>query len=114
MSAIEKLIYDEKLVLIPVADCRGLDTSGLHAGIYITEAQNTTKDMMKLILQRVDDNSKIIIEGDDNAQVDMNTYSGYNNGLRRASEIFKGENYYGEVTLKNCYRSKIADKADKM
>ena len=114
MSAIEKLIYDEKLVLIPVADCRGLDTSGLHAGIYITEAQNTTRDMMKLILQRVDDNSKIIIEGDDNAQVDMNTYSGHNNGLRRASEVFKGENYYGEVTLKNCYRSKIADKADKM
>lgn len=114
MSAIEKLIYDEKLVLIPVADCRGLDTSGLHAGIYITEAQNTTKDMMKLILQRVDDNSKIIIEGDDNTQVDMNTYAGNNNGLRRLSEVFKGENYYGEVTLKNCYRSKIADKADKM
>ena len=114
MSAIEKLIYDEKLVLIPVADCRGLDTGGMHAGIYITEAQNTTKDMMKLILQRVDDNSKIIIEGDDNAQVDMNIYSGYNNGLRRASEVFKGENYYGEITLKNCYRSKIADRADRM
>lgn len=114
MSMIEKLIYEEKLLLIPVADCRGLDTGGLNAGIYITEAQNTTKDMMKLILQRVDDNSKIIIEGDDNAQVDMNTYAGYNNGLRRLSEVFKGENYYGEVTLKNCYRSKIADKADRM
>ena len=114
MSMIEKLISEEKLLLIPVADCRGLDTSGLNAGIYITEAQNTTKEMMKLILQRLDDNSKIIIEGDDNTQVDMNTYSGYNNGLRRLSEVFKGEDYYGEVTLKNCYRSKIADRADKM
>jgi predicted ribonuclease YlaK len=114
MSMVEKLIAEEKLVLIPVADCRGLDTSGLNAGIYITEAQNTTKDMMKLILQRIDDNTKVIIEGDDNAQVDMNTYAGYNNGLRRLSEVFRGENYYGEITLKNCYRSKIADKAEKM
>ena len=114
MSMVEKLIAEEKLVLIPVADCRGLDTSGLNAGIYITEAQNTTKDMMKLILQRIDDNTKVIIEGDDNAQVDMNTYAGYNNGLRRLSEVFRGENYYGEVTLKNCYRSKIADRAEKM
>jgi len=114
MSMVEKLISEEKLVLIPVADCRGLDTSGLNAGIYITEAQNTTKDMMKLILQRIDDNTKVIIEGDDNTQVDMNTYAGYNNGLRRLSEVFRGENYYGEVTLKNCYRSKIADRAEKM
>ena len=114
MSMVEKLIADEKLVLIPVADCRGLDTSGLHAGVYITEAQNTTKDMMKLILQRIDDNTKVIIEGDDNTQVDMITYAGNNNGLRRLSEVFRGENYYGEVTLKNCYRSKIADRAERM
>ena len=114
MSMVEKLVHDGKLMLIPVADCRGMDTSGLNAGIYITEAQNTTKDMMKLLLQRIDDNTKVIIEGDDDAQVDMNAYSGYNNGLRRLSETFRGQDYYGEVTLKKCYRGKIADRADKM
>ena len=114
ISMVEKLVHDNKLLLVPVADCRGMDTGGLNAGIYITEAQNTTKDMMKLILQRIDDNTKVIIEGDDNTQVDMNSYEGSNNGLRRLSETFRGENYYGEVTLKKCYRGKIADKADQM
>lgn len=114
ISMVEKLVHDGKLLLVPMADCRGMDTGGLNAGIYVTEAQNTTKDMMKLILQRIDDNTKIIIEGDDNTQVDMNSYEGSNNGLRRLSETFRGENYYGEVTLQKCYRGKIADKADQM
>lgn len=114
LSMVEKLVHDDKLLLVPMADCRGMDTGGLNAGIYVTEAQNTTKDMMKLILQRIDDNTKVIIEGDDNTQVDMNSYEGNNNGLRRLSETFRGETYYGEVTLQKCYRGKIADKADQM
>ena len=114
ISMVEKYVHDGKLLLVPVADCRGMDTGGLNAGIYVTEAQNTTKDMMKLILQRIDDNTKVIIEGDDNTQVDMHSYEGSNNGLRKLSETFRGENYYGEVTLKKCYRGKIADKADQM
>ena len=114
MSMVEKLVHDEKLILIPVADCRGMDTSGLNAGIYITEAQNSTKDIMKLILQRIDNNTKVIIEGDDDAQVDMIAYGGSNNGLRRLSETFRGQTYYGEITLQNCYRGNIADKAEEM
>lgn len=114
MSMVEKLVNDDKLMLIPVADCRGMDTGGLNAGVYITEAQNSTKDIMKLILQRIDDDTKVIIEGDDDAQVDMIAYGGSNNGLRKLSETFRGQKYYGEVTLQKCYRGKIADKAEEM
>lgn len=111
---VEKFISDGRLVLVPVSDCRGMDTTGMNAGIYITEAQNTTIDMMKLIVQRIGEDSICVIEGDDKAQVDMITYSGNNNGLKRLSEVFRGQNYYGEVTLQKCHRSAIAEHADLM
>ena len=111
---VEKLVYDGHIMLVPIADCRGMDTTGMNAGIYITEAQNATKDMMQLVLQRIGEDSKVVIEGDDKTQVDMSVYNGANNGLRRLSEVFRGENYYGEVTLMNCHRSRIANKAEEM
>lgn len=36
--AIEELINSNKLMLLPLSDLRGFDTSGMKAGIYITEA----------------------------------------------------------------------------
>ena len=111
---VEDMINKGKLVLVPIADCRGMDTTGMNAGIYITEAQNTTVDMMKLVLQRIGEDSICVIEGDDKTQVDMNVYNGKNNGLRRLSEVFRGEDYYGEVTLQECHRSKIAKTAEKL
>lgn len=111
---VEDMINKGKLVLVPIADCRGMDTTGMNAGIYITEAQNTTIDMMKLVLQRIGEDSICVIEGDDKTQVDMNVYNGKNNGLRRLSEVFRGEDYYGEVTLQECHRSKIAKTAEKL
>lgn len=111
---VEDMIAKGKLVLVPIADCRGMDTTGMNAGIYITEAQNATVDMMKLVLQRIGEDSICVVEGDDKTQVDMNVYNGNNNGLRRLSEVFRGEDYYGEVTLQECHRSKIAKTAEKM
>lgn len=113
MEAVKQLIEQGILVLVPTADCRGMDI-GIRAGIYVTEAQNTTVDLMQLILQRVGDDCICVIEGDDKAQVDLNVYHGNNNGLIRASQVFRGQDYYGEVKLQNCYRSKIAAQADLM
>ena len=47
---VEKLINDGKLILLPLADARGYDTSGMRAGIYISEAQNMDINLMKLSL----------------------------------------------------------------
>ena len=112
--AVQQLIEKNQLVLLPMSDIRGFDTSGMHAGIYITQAQNMSIDLMKLALQRVGQDSIVILDGDTDAQVDLGIYSGHNNGLRRVSEIFKGTDVYGECTLVNIYRSKIANIAQQM
>ena len=111
--AVEQLISEGKIVLIPAADCRGMDISD-NVGIYITEAQNSTKDLMKLMIQRIGENTKCIVEGDDKTQVDLDTYVGKNNGLKRLSQIFRGHILYGEIKLKTCYRSEIAKIAELM
>lgn len=114
ITAVERMIRENQLILLPVSDCRGVDTTGMNAGIYVTEAQNSSIDMMKLILQRIGEDSPVVIEGDDVAQVDMQDYAGSNNGLKRLSEVFRGHNFYGEVTLPIIHRSKIAELAEQM
>ena len=111
---VEQMINDEKLVLLPLSDIRGYDTSGMRAGIYISEAQNLDIDLMKLTLQRVGDDSICIIDGDCKTQVDDIHFAGSNNGMRRASQVFRGSDIYGEITLKNIHRSKIALLAENM
>jgi predicted ribonuclease YlaK len=111
---VERLIAEGKLVLLPFSDIRGYDTSGMNAGIYISEAQNLDRTLMKLALQRVGEDCICIIDGDEKTQVDDIHFSGANNGMRRVSKVFRGKNIYGEVTLKNIYRSEIASIADKI
>lgn len=112
--AVEQMIQEEKLVLLPLSDIRGYDASGMRAGIYISEAQNLDVDLMKLTLQRVGEDSICIIDGDCKTQVDDIHFAGNNNGMRRASQVYRGEDVYGEVTLKNIHRSRIAQIAEKM
>lgn len=105
---VEQLVQEEKLILLPLSDVRGYDTSGMNAGIYISEAQNMDIDLMKLALQRIGEDSICIIDGDLKAQVDLEEFSGHNNGMRRASEVLRGHKIYGEVALKNIHRSQLA------
>ena len=111
---IEQLVSRNKLSILPMCDIRGFDTSGLNCAVYITEAQNLDISLMKLALQRIGEDSICIVDGDYNAQVDLNQYAGNNNGMRRMSEIFRGHDFYGEIELQNIYRSKIAAIAEMM
>lgn len=111
---VERMIAEEKLVLLPLSDIRGYDTTGMRAGIYISEAQNLDISLMKLTLQRIGEDSICIIDGDCKTQVDDINFSGSNNGMRRASKVFRGTDVYGEVELKNIHRSKIASIAQLM
>ena len=112
--AVERMIQDGSLVLLPMSDIRGYDTTGMRAAVYISEAQNLDIELMKLALQRIGDDSICILDGDSNAQVDLTLYAGNNNGMRRVSEIFKGHELYAEVTLQHIHRSEIAELADLM
>ena len=111
---VERMIGEGKLLLLPMSDIRGFDTSGMRAGVYISEAQNMTVSLMKLALQRIGEDGICIIDGDCKTQVDDIQFAGSNNGMRRVSKIFRGEDIYGEVTLQNIHRSRIGQIAEKM
>ena len=111
---VERLINEERLILLPMSDIRGYDTSGMRAGIYITEAQNLDISLMKLALQRIGEDSICIIDGDDKTQVDDIAFAGANNGMRRVSKVFRGTEIYGEVELNRIHRGRIVEIADLM
>lgn len=113
-TGVEQLINSEKLLLLPFADLRGYDTTGMNAGIYVTEAQNLDKTLIKLALQRIGEDCICILDGDNETQVDLRAYDGTQNGMKRVSEIFRGQDIYGEVKLQTIFRSKIADIANKI
>lgn len=111
---VEKMIAEGTLVLLPMSDIRGYDTTGMNAAIYISEAQNLDIELMRLALQRIGEDGICILDGDSNAQVDMSQYAGNNNGMKRVSEVFRGSDIYGEVTLSKIHRSKIAELAQQL
>lgn len=111
--AVETLIKNEQLVLIPAGDARGYQTKP-HSGIYIIEAQNYDITLLRMLLQRIDNTSIVILDGDRKEQTDLNVYSGYNNGLEEMSKVFRGSSVYGQVELQNIYRSEIANIAQRM
>lgn len=113
-SHVEAMIQREEIVLLPFGDIRGYDTTGMNALVYVIESQNLDKELLKLGIQRLGEDSKMIIDGDFHAQVDSRAYEGANNGMRRVSEVFRGESYYGEVELPIIYRSEMAKRAELM
>lgn len=113
-NEVEALMTTGDLVVLPLSDIRGFDTTGMNAIVIAVEAQNMDIPLMKLAAERISEDSKFIVEGDFQQQLDHHSFEGKNNGMRRLSEIFRGEDYFGQVELKNVYRSKIAAKAQEM
>lgn len=111
---VEAMMLAEELVVLPASDIRGFDSSGMNAIILITEGQNFTAELLKLAIQRTGSDCKLIIEGDRHTQLDGVQFAGINNGMYRASEVFKGQEYYGEMELQNIYRSVISERAELM
>ena len=112
-SEVERLVIEGKLVLIPAGDARGYEVPA-RSGVYVMESQNLTCDLLRMLLQRISEECTVIIDGDYNEQVDMDIYSGNNNGMRKMSKVFRGEEMFGQVELKQIHRSRIAAIADKM
>lgn len=112
VEVIAGLMLEGKINILPVSDIRGYEVTG-NRSLYITEAQNLDVELMKLALQRAED-CRVFIEGDPNTQLDGWMYEGSNNGMKRAIEVFSGEECFGTVALQNIYRSEIADIADRM
>lgn len=112
-TEVEKLIDEGKIVLVPIGDARGYEVPQGSA-LYITEAQNFNIELLRLALQRANEDTKVIIEGDAAEQTDLDAYAGDYSGVRAMSKVFRGDPEFGQIELKNIYRSHTATLADKM
>lgn len=94
-TMVKKLLDTEKIVFLPMAYCRGRDLK--HAFIFIDEAQNLTRKGMKLMLTRISEGSKMVINGDTD-QIDLPNES--KSGLRWAADALSGKsNRIGVVEM---------------
>lgn len=109
--AVETLIAQNKLKLVPMVDCRGMEIRDNEI-LYITEAENMSVDMMKICLSRASQFAKIIVEGD-YKQIDHKIFM-VDNGMSRLVDKLKGEECFGYVQLQNVWRSKIATLMEKL
>lgn len=80
-----KKIEDGDIEIAPLAFMRGRTLS--NAFVILDEAQNTTTTQMKMILTRLGESSRMVINGD-LSQTDLPV--GVKSGLRDASEILDG------------------------
>ena len=80
-----KLMEKGVIEVAPLAYMRGRTLS--NAFIILDEAQNTTKEQMKMFLTRMGDGSKMVITGDV-TQIDLP--EGKKSGLKHAVSILKG------------------------
>lgn len=108
-----QFIHNGTLDILPFADLRGYDTGTSKVVVWITEAQNLTKELLKLGLQRLGENTKAIIDGDYHQQIDSRIFVTAN-GMKRMSEVYRGKDVYGEIELQNIYRSRVAKIAEEM
>lgn len=111
--AVEMLIQQDKLRLVSMADIRGMEIRPQEV-LFLTELQNTTVDLLKLCLSRASSQCKIVLEGDYKSQVDSYLFEGSSNGMKRAIDVFQGEDEFGYVHLPNVWRSRIAELCEKL
>lgn len=78
---LESLVEQGQLEIVPLAFMRGRTLD--DCVIIVDEAQNVTKEQMKMILTRLGKNGKIIVNGDE-SQIDLQPRS--NSGLEDAVE----------------------------
>ena len=93
---VQELIDNDILNFFPLANIRGM--SVFDKVIMLDEAQNTTNHMIKSLVTRVNDNSKLIVAGDIE-QIDDRNLNMFNNGLSHLIEAGKNEPFIGHITM---------------
>ncbi len=109
MYEVERKMDKGELNIIPTAYIRGISLQ--KSIVIVTEAQNLDIYTLKTIIQRCENDCKLIIEGDMIEQKDTNVSQ---IGMKRFAEVFGGNETTGILKLKSNYRSKISELADSM
>jgi PhoH-like ATPase len=108
VTELESMIESDRLVLEPLAFCRG--RSYTKSAIYISEAQNLSTNLMALIMSRVGEGSVLVVDGDIR-QTDTAKYEN-DNGMLSMIDKLQGHPLFGMVTLNKNERSEFSTLSD--
>ena len=107
-EGVQMMLDKGQLELAPLQFIRG--RSFENCLIYVSEGQNITTEIAKLLLGRVGENSVLIINGDTH-QTDHKIYE-RDNGILKMIERLTGNKLFGYVYLSQALRSATADLAN--
>lgn len=93
---LDELLAQGYLSVLPLANIRGMSVD--EKAVLLDEGQNTTNHMMKTVVTRLKDSSKLLVSGDVD-QIDDKHLSKYNNGLSHLIENGKHETFIGHITM---------------
>ena len=110
IDTVRSMLNNGSLEIIPTANIRGVEFSSEDV-VFVTEAQNLDIYTIKTIIQRCKEGCKQIYEGDLLEQKDINNGM---SGMARVINVFKGNDKFGCIKLKNNYRSEMCELADKL
>ena len=94
LDSFSKMMERGTIEIAPLAYMRGRTLS--NAYVILDEAQNTTKEQIKMFLTRLGENSKMVITGD-LTQIDLP--AGHTSGRKHAVKILKDINDIGIIRL---------------
>lgn len=102
------MIQEGRVRLEHLGFIRGRDIK--HSIIFVSEAENLTKEHFQLLISRVGEGSTIWFDGD-LKQVDAELFK-KNSGMQIAVERLAGNSLFGFVKLEKTERSEVASLAD--
>lgn len=107
-EGIELLMRDHILQVIPLIFIRGRSFN--NSIVYVSEGQNMTTEIIKLLLGRIGENSTLWINGDTH-QTDKKIFDS-DNGINVLIDKLKGNELFGYVYLPKTERSAVANLAN--
>lgn len=103
----EMFANKRQIEILPLNWVRGADIK--NSIVYVTEAENMTKEHIQLLIARIGEGSQLWINGD-TKQIDDKLFE-YNNGLESIINKLKGNKRFGVVNLVKVERSETAELA---
>lgn len=106
-EGIDLMIHNKILEAVPLLFIRG--RSFENSIIYMTEGQNMTTEIAKLVLGRIGNGSELWLNAD-NSQTDRKIFDD-DNGVNRMIERLKGNKLFSYVYMPKTERSEVAELA---
>ena len=103
-QVVDMLVKRETIELVPLMHIRGRSFD--NTIVYVSEGQNLTANLMKLIITRIGENSELWVNGD-RAQTDRIAYE-KDNGIDKMIEVLRDRPEFGMMYMPIIERSKVA------